>query len=96
MHAINTVCEGLEDLANFQINTTDQHIDASDSRVKNDSKDIENLLQWFPKGNKILSIANGVVGDDKISCHRAREIEIAVMSKMTGMTFNNIKLKLIK
>ncbi|KAK4885458.1 hypothetical protein RN001_001729 [Aquatica leii] len=99
MHAMNTVCDGLEDLANVRMNTTDQHVDASDSRVKKDAKDIKILLDWFsshdpfPKINKILSIASGVVGDDKINCHKAREVGIASMSKMTGQTFNNIKLK---
>lgn len=29
MHAMNTVCEGLEDLANIKMDTTDQHICAS-------------------------------------------------------------------
>ena len=30
MHAMNTVCEGLEDFANVRMDTTDQHADASD------------------------------------------------------------------
>ncbi|PZC75227.1 hypothetical protein B5X24_HaOG206534 [Helicoverpa armigera] len=99
MHAMNTVCEGLEVLANVHMDTTDQHVDASDSRRKKDAKDIKILFDWFlshepfPKLNKIVSIASGVVGDDKINCHKAREVGIASMSKMTGKTFNNIKLK---
>lgn len=81
------------------MDTTDQHVDANDSRVKKDVKDIKILLDWFsshnpfPKINKILSIASGVVGDDKINCYKDREVGIASMSKMTGQTFNIIKLK---
>ena len=99
MHAMNTVCEGLEDLADVRMDTTDQHVDASDSRVKKDAKDIKKLLEWFsshdpfPEVKEIISIASGVVGDNKINCHKAREVGIASMSKMTGETFNNIKLK---
>ncbi|XP_050518957.1 uncharacterized protein LOC126893059 [Diabrotica virgifera virgifera] len=99
MHAMNTVCEGLQVLANVRMDTTDQHVDASDSRLIKDAKDIKKLLDWFsshdpfPKINKIISIASGVVIDDKINCHKAREVGIASMAKMTGETFNNIKLK---
>ena len=101
MHAMNTVCEGLEDLADIKTYKTDQHADASDSRIKKDDKDIEKLQQWFlshdpfPKIKEIISIASGIVGDNKINCHKAREVGIAAMSKMTGETFN-IKLKRAK
>ncbi|GBM62026.1 hypothetical protein AVEN_220953-1 [Araneus ventricosus] len=44
MHATNTVCEGLEDLANVKMDITDKHVDASDSRVKRDTEDIKKLL----------------------------------------------------
>ena len=44
------------------------------------------------KIREIISIASGIVGDNKINCHKAREVGIAAMSKMTGETFN-IKLK---
>lgn len=70
MHAMNTVCEKLDDLANVRMDTTEQHVDASDSRMKKDAKDIRKLLEWFsthdpfPEVSKIVSIASGVVGDD--------------------------------
>ncbi|CAG4951420.1 unnamed protein product [Parnassius apollo] len=34
MHAMNTVCDKLEDIANVRMDTTEQHVDASDLRVK--------------------------------------------------------------
>ncbi|CAG4943948.1 unnamed protein product [Parnassius apollo] len=67
--------------------------------MKKDSQDIQSLLEWFslhdpfPEVNRIVSIASGIVGDDKINCHKAREVGIACMSKITGLTFDNIKLK---
>lgn len=105
MHAMNTVCEKLEDLADVRMDTVDQHLDASDSSVKRDVQDITKLLEWFslhepfPKVDKIISIASGVVGDNKINCHNAREVGISSMAKMVGQSFNNwpsfnnIKLK---
>ncbi|GBM19706.1 hypothetical protein AVEN_79781-1 [Araneus ventricosus] len=99
MHATNTVCEGLEDLAKVKMDTTDKHVDESDSRVKRDTEDIKKLLEWFllhdhfPVVEKIISIVSGVVGEEKINCHNARKVGITSMTKMFGQTFNNIKLK---
>ena len=76
-----------------------QTVDASDSRCKKDAKDITKLRDWFsshdpfPKINKIVSIASGVVGDDKINCRKAHEVGIASMSRITGETFKKIKIK---
>ncbi|GBM38242.1 hypothetical protein AVEN_47338-1 [Araneus ventricosus] len=87
-HATNTACEGLEDLANVKMDTTDKHVDASDSRVKRDTEDIKKLLGWFllhdpfPVVEKIISIASGVVSDENINCHNAREVGITSMTKM--------------
>ncbi|GBN12845.1 hypothetical protein AVEN_274270-1 [Araneus ventricosus] len=101
MHAMNIVCEGLENLANVKMNTTDKHVDASESLVKRDTEDIKKLLEWFllhdpfPVVEKIISIASGVVGDEKINSHNAREVGITSMTRMFGQTFNNIKLKCV-
>jgi len=105
MHSMNTVCEGLEDFANIKMiklklkYTTDQHVDASNSRIRRDIEDIKKLFEWFslhdpfPEIKKIMSIATGVVGDKTINCHNAREVGIASMNKIIGQTFNNIKFK---
>lgn len=96
---MNTVGEGLEDFANVKMDTTVQHVDASDFRIKRDIKDIKKLFEWFslhdsfPEVKKIISIASGVDGVKTINCHNAREVGIASMNKIIGQTFNNIKLK---
>lgn len=57
----------------------------------------DKLTEYPVRGpTKILYIASGVVGDDKINWHKAREDGIASISKLTGQTFNNIKLKRIE
>ncbi|GBN07776.1 hypothetical protein AVEN_152514-1 [Araneus ventricosus] len=99
MHAMNIVCEGLEDLNNVKMDTTDQHVDASDLRAKRDTEDIKRLLEsfllrdHFAVVGKIISIASVVVVDETINCHNAREVGITSMTRMFGQTFNNIKLK---
>lgn len=47
----------------------------------------------FPEVSKIISIASGVVGDDKVSCYKAREILLASVAKIIGLRFNNILFK---
>ncbi|GBM29012.1 hypothetical protein AVEN_66416-1 [Araneus ventricosus] len=80
---------------------TDKNVDASDSRVKRDIEDIKKLLEWFllhepfPVAEKIISIASGIVGEEKINCHNIREVGITSVTRMFGQTFNNIKLKCV-
>jgi len=99
MHAMNGVCEGIEKLCNVNLDTTDQHIDARDSRIERDNEDVQKLIEWFtchdpfPKINHIMSIASGIIGDDKINCYNAYEIGLIFMNNMIGQHFHNIKLK---
>ncbi|GBN64879.1 hypothetical protein AVEN_226134-1 [Araneus ventricosus] len=98
MHAANTVCERLEDLANVKwTDTADkQHADASDSRVK---RDTVKTLKTFESGFiTILFLwlknyrTSGVVMM-KINCHNAREVGITSMTRISFGQINNIKLK---
>lgn len=58
MHMMNTVCEGLEDLANVRMDTTDQHVDASDSRVKG----LEILINlWSGSYHMILFVVQKIM-----------------------------------
>jgi len=40
-----------------------------------------------------MSIASGIIGDDKINCYNAYEIGLISMNNMIGQHFHNIKLK---
>lgn len=96
MHAMNTVCENLEHLADVKMDATEEQVDASDSKVKKDAKDLRKLLEWFSTHdpfqdvNRIISFARGVFGDHKINCNKARETRFASIAKIIGLTFNNI------
>ncbi|GBM25439.1 hypothetical protein AVEN_245841-1 [Araneus ventricosus] len=89
---VSTVCKEMEDLVNVKMDTTDKHVNASDSRLKIDTEDIKKILEWFllhdpfPVVENIISIASGVVGDEKINCHNAREVGITSMTRMFGQT----------
>lgn len=99
MHAMNSVCEELEDLCNIKLDTTDQHVDARDSRVERDITDVTKLMEWFschnpfPQFPHIMSISSGIIGDDNINCHQAYQVGLISMESMKNLTFDNIKLK---
>lgn len=43
--------------------------------------------------NQIRAIDSGIIGDDKINCHKAYEIGFISMKSMIGEQFDNVKLK---
>lgn len=102
MHATNTICEETEKFCNVSLNSVEQHIDSRDSRVKRDDTDVGKLVEWFtlhnpsPNIKQIVSIASGIVGNDKTNCHKARHIGLQSMEKIVGLKINEIKLKWAK
>ncbi|CAG9782212.1 unnamed protein product [Diatraea saccharalis] len=99
MYATNTICEEIERFCKISFDSVDQHVDARDSRIKRDNTDVNELVDWFtlhnpfPNTNQLVSLASGIVGNDQINCHRALEIGLQSMVKITGLNFNEIKLK---
>lgn len=99
MYATNTICEEIERFCKISFDSVDQHVDARDSRIKRDNTDVNKLVDWFtlhnpfPNTNQLVSLLSGIVGNDQINCHRAHEIGLQSMVKITGLNFNEIKLK---
>ncbi|KAL4105063.1 hypothetical protein QTP88_020338 [Uroleucon formosanum] len=99
MYAMNTICEDVEKFCNISLDTVDQHVDTKDSRIKRDNDDVNKIIEWltihnpFPQTNKIMSISNGIIGNDEINCCDAYEIGKNLMNKMVGLKFDNFKFK---
>ncbi|KAL6438744.1 hypothetical protein ACFW04_004618 [Cataglyphis niger] len=83
----------------FSFHSGEQHVDARKSRTKRDVEDVHKLLDWFNSHNpfpivkKIMLIATGVTGNEKINCHDACKIETARMEQKIGNNFNDIKFR---
>lgn len=96
---MNTICEDVEKFCNISLDTVDQHVDTKDSRIKRDNDDVNKIIEWltihnpFPQTNKIMSISNGIIGNDEINCYDAYEIGTNLMNKMVGLKFDNFKFK---
>lgn len=63
----NTICEKIEKFYNNSLDSTEQHVDARDSKVKRDHNDVSKLVEWltlhnpFPKTNHLVSLASGII-----------------------------------
>lgn len=94
--AINDQVEKLANTFNF---TSEQHVDQRDSRIKTDTEHAEKLSGWlkvhnpFPELKELISISTGVVGNEKVNCHKAQEVGQQIMKNIIGEHFNEVKLK---
>jgi len=84
---------------NISLDTIDQHIDTRDSRINRDNEDVKKIIDWltmynpFRFTNKIISLANGITGNNEINCYDAYNVGIVIMDSMVGLTFDNFKFK---
>lgn len=93
----NDVCKEIEKFCGIKFATTDQHIDATDARIKRDNADISKIFHWFkehyqfPKTVFIMSISTGVIGGDHMNCYDCFEIGRKGVEEMTGKIMSTIK-----
>lgn len=70
----------IEQFAGVKFTTSDQHIDATDSRIKRDKEDVQKCLQFqqeydaFPISDSLMCIVSGTKGDASINCHMTYEV----------------------
>lgn len=74
MHAMNTVCDGLEVPANVLMYTKDQHVDESHSRVK-----MLKILKYIMAGFHYRYLNNESVNN--INCYKSSEVGIEKYKK---------------
>ncbi|GFY41261.1 uncharacterized protein TNIN_343801 [Trichonephila inaurata madagascariensis] len=85
VYVTNTICDEMEKFCTISLDSTEQHIDARDSRVKRDNTDVCKLVEWFtlhnpfPNMQQLVSLASVMVGNDQINCHKAHEIGLESM-----------------
>lgn len=96
MISLQSVCEQMENFAGVMCSVSEQHVDVRPTRVIRDNTDTEKLDLWFsehnpfPEGDNIMSISTGIIGDEKINCHRAHEIGLQMMSNICDKDFGSI------
>uniref|UniRef100_A0A6P7GZZ5 Uncharacterized protein LOC114345123 n=1 Tax=Diabrotica virgifera virgifera TaxID=50390 RepID=A0A6P7GZZ5_DIAVI len=94
----NDVCKEIEKFCGINFSTTEQHVDATDSRIKRDNADVLKMFDWFkehdpfPQTTSIVSISTGVTGGENINCHDCFEIGKKGVEDMIGCHFSSIKM----
>ncbi|KAL7294975.1 hypothetical protein TKK_0011685 [Trichogramma kaykai] len=88
----------MESYTNVSYASSEQHVDASVTRISRDVSDLSKLVQFFENHNpfpvtpNIMSIGTGIIGDnDKINCYKAREIGNLALRKIINDTFGTVK-----
>jgi hypothetical protein len=89
-----------EEYCGIRTATSDQHVELRDARQVRDVADLDKFTTWFDgrfpfsgHRSELISLSNGVIGDDNINCDSALEQGKVAMSKMIGNNFNDVKLK---
>ncbi|XP_054259405.1 uncharacterized protein LOC128984141 [Macrosteles quadrilineatus] len=95
--AMAHITEVVEDFCVVKFGTSEQHTDSRESRVQRDNADAKKLLEWmeshdpFPDNNQIIS--TGIVGDERVNCHRTRELGQEGVERIVGLNFKTVKFK---
>lgn len=55
MYATNTISEEMEKFCNIFLDSTGQHVDSRNSRVKRDNTNVKILVEWFKLHNPFLN-----------------------------------------
>lgn len=97
MLSLVEVSTEMEKFCNVSYCTSEQHVDATESRITRDAADLEKLLVFFRKFNpfpdtqNLMSIFSGIVGNQSINCHRAYEVGMQSVESVVGNNFENVK-----
>ena len=75
------ICSQLEVFVSHEYTGIGQHSSAWHSSVKRDVKGLEIFEKWLkdhqslvPRNHNVMSLATGIIGDDRINCHRSEEV----------------------
>ena len=97
---ISLISEAIEDFSGVTFWTSDQHVDARESRIKRDYKDVKILQEILEQKNPfnnassfVISLGTGITSDETINCHIAQEVDENIIAQLIRRQFLNIKMK---
>ncbi|KAF2891908.1 hypothetical protein ILUMI_14265 [Ignelater luminosus] len=91
MKTDGALCEAAENFDKFcgiKSAISHQHIKLRGSRIKKDDSDVRKFLEWFQQHppfivrNELMSLSNGIIGDESINCYESLEIGKDAMTSM--------------
>lgn len=93
------VCEKIEQFCHVRFTSSEQHIDARDSRINRDNDDVQKIYDFFmdhnpfPFESELKSISNGTIGTEDVNSCDVFEIGKSIVMKLTGLKFHEIKCR---
>ena len=97
--AMQNVCHQIEQFCDVTFTTSDEHVDARKTPIERDTSDVEKLYTWFAKNNPfcendwLVALNFGIVGTSEITCHKAFQVGLEMLSKVLGSTFHSFPHK---
>lgn len=92
----NDICKEIEKFCNIKFSTSEQHVDARDSRIKRDDADVLKMYEWFksndpfPCVDAIMCVSTGVTGGENINCYDYFEIGKNNLEEIIGKPFPQV------
>ncbi|KYM98809.1 hypothetical protein ALC62_10473 [Cyphomyrmex costatus] len=100
MPILHNICEAVENFSEKYFSTSEQHVEARESRIKRDEADLQKLVNWFeihdpfPQNDCIVSLSTGMCGNSStINCFRAREIGEQLIENIQDKKLKDIQMK---
>lgn len=94
------ICSQVENFCGVRFESSDQHVDARDSRIARDFGDLGKLKAWikirdpFPYTDKLISLATGLVGGEDVNAHDAFLVgKASIENQVHGNKFCKISFK---
>ena len=99
MPAAVLISQAVESFSGVTAQSSEQHVELSESRQCRDSRDTQTFIQWLVEhppfeceSNNLISLSTGVVGGETINCDSAVDCGLKAIKNMIGKTFNNVVL----
>lgn len=93
------VCTAVEDFAQVTTQSSEQHIELRESRVKTDLKNLSTILTWFEQHSPfydvpvhLTSISTGI-SQETINCDKVYDVASVSLQELTGKPFSEFHLK---
>ena len=90
----------MQDFTDVAYSTSEQHVEASDTRQKRDCKDTEQLVSFLRRRNpfskddtSLRTIVSGVVAHESVNVENAGDIGQMILKSMQGKSINECSFK---
>lgn len=102
MHRCSSVYDAMGDLTEHRHQTSEQHVELRESRLKRDNDDCNKLIEWFdshepfdPNETSLKSISTGLIAGEKddVNCDEAEIVGENIQKKLDNVCLKDAKIK---